>query len=40
MSAKKETPKKVKEKLNNYVKTKGYRLPHGYEVVVRKKKGK
>ncbi len=31
--------KKVsKEQVKKYVKAKGYRLPHGYELVVRKKK--
>jgi hypothetical protein len=38
MSAKKKTTKKtVRKKMTEDLKKKGYRLPHGYEVVVRKK---
>lgn len=35
MKNKKQVTKKA---VQNYVKSKGYRLPHGYEVVVRKKR--
>jgi hypothetical protein len=35
--AQKKSPSK-KATVKNYVKNKGWRLPHGYEVVVRKKK--
>tara|TARA_R110000868_G_scaffold113053_1_gene303805 strand:+ start:271 stop:414 length:144 start_codon:yes stop_codon:yes gene_type:complete len=34
---KKTTKSKVRKKLTSDLKSKGYRLPHGYEIVVRKK---
>jgi hypothetical protein len=34
---KKTTKATIRKKLTSDLKTKGYRLPHGYEVVVRKK---
>ena len=34
---KKATKKTVRKKMTENLKNKGYRLPHGYEIVVRKK---